>query len=110
MSVAFRMSPRARQSGEPEWQSSLRNRGDGLARYTRRLLQQNLQVADPVGGGFVESLARPGGNMTGFTDAEYAMSGKWLEILKEIAPSIRRVLVLLSPGNTARWTGYFQVL
>jgi putative ABC transport system substrate-binding protein len=69
-----------------------------------------VQVADPVGGGFVKSLARPGGNMTGFTDAEYPMRGKWLEILKEIAPTVKRVLVLLSPGNTARWEGYFQVL
>jgi putative ABC transport system substrate-binding protein len=69
-----------------------------------------VQVADPVGGGFVKSLAHPGGNMTGFTDAEYTMSGKWLEILKEIAPTVKRVLVLLSPGNTARWKGYFEVL
>jgi putative tryptophan/tyrosine transport system substrate-binding protein len=69
-----------------------------------------VQVADPVAGGFVTSLAHPGGNMTGFTDVEYEMSGKWLEILKEIAPPIKRVLVLLSPGNTARWTGYFQAL
>ncbi|MFL6796632.1 MAG: ABC transporter substrate-binding protein [Xanthobacteraceae bacterium] len=69
-----------------------------------------VQVADPVGGGFVKSLARPGGNMTGFTDAEYMMSGKWLEILKQIAPPVKRVLVLLSRGNTSRWEGYFQVL
>ena len=43
-------------------------------------------VADPVGGGFVDSLARPGGNVTGFTLFEYAIGGKWLELLKEIAP------------------------
>ena len=43
-------------------------------------------VTDPVGAGFVESLARPGGNATGFTHFEYGMSGKWLELLKEIAP------------------------
>ena len=69
-----------------------------------------VQVADPVGCGFVKNLAHPGGNMTGFTDAEYGMSGKWLQILKEVAPPIKRVLVLLSPGKTARWTGYFQAL
>ena len=47
-------------------------------------------VADPVGGGFVESLARPGGNATGFTLFEYSISGKWLELLKEIAPHVTR--------------------
>ena len=51
-------------------------------------------VADPVGAGFVNSLARPGGNATGFTNFEYAMSGKWLELLKEIAPNLTRVAVL----------------
>src|SRR5215510_1541025 len=45
-------------------------------------------VADPVGAGFVESLVRPGGNATGFTPYEYSISGKWLELLKEIAPSV----------------------
>jgi putative ABC transport system substrate-binding protein len=43
-------------------------------------------VADPVGAGYVDSLARPGGNITGFTSFEYSMSGKWLQLLKEIAP------------------------
>src|SRR5262249_36979453 len=51
-------------------------------------------VADPVGAGFVNSLARPGGNVTGFTNFEYSMSGKWLELLKEIRPSLSRVAVL----------------
>ena len=51
-------------------------------------------VPDPVGAGFVASLARPGGNATGFTNFEYSMSGKWLELLKEIAPRITRVAVL----------------
>ena len=45
-----------------------------------------VQVIDPVGGGFVDNLAKPGGNVTGFMQYEYAMSGKWLELLKEIAP------------------------
>jgi putative tryptophan/tyrosine transport system substrate-binding protein len=81
-----------------------------MQQVTRSLPVVFVQVADPVGGGFVATLARPGGNMTGFTDAEYSMSGKWLEVLKEIAPRVARVLVLLSPGNTARWTGYFQAL
>jgi len=51
-------------------------------------------VADPVGAGFVASLARPGGNATGFTTFEYGTGGKWLELLKEIAPGMRRVAVL----------------
>jgi ABC-type uncharacterized transport system substrate-binding protein len=51
-------------------------------------------VADPVGAGFVDNLARPGGNVTGFTPFEYGISGKWLELLKEIAPRVTRVAVL----------------
>jgi putative tryptophan/tyrosine transport system substrate-binding protein len=51
-------------------------------------------VADPVSGGFVDSLARPGGHVTGFTQFEHALSAKWLELLKEIAPNARRVAVL----------------
>jgi putative tryptophan/tyrosine transport system substrate-binding protein len=56
-------------------------------------------VTDPVGGGFVESLARPGGNATGFMIAEYSMGGKWLELLKEIAPSVMRIAVLRDPAR-----------
>jgi putative tryptophan/tyrosine transport system substrate-binding protein len=55
-------------------------------------------VIDPVGAGFVDSLARPGGNATGFTIYEYSMSGKWLELLKEIAPNVTRVAVLRDPA------------
>jgi len=58
-----------------------------------------LQVADPVGSGFVESLARPGGNATGFTTYEYGTSAKWLELLKQIAPGTTRVAVLRDPGS-----------
>src|SRR5262245_22306559 len=54
-------------------------------------------VIDPVGAGFIESLARPGGNATGFTVFEYAMSGKWLELLKQIAPTVTRAAVLRDP-------------
>jgi putative ABC transport system substrate-binding protein len=56
-------------------------------------------VADPVGAGFVESLARPGGNTTGFMAFEYTISGKWLELLKQIAPRVARVAVLRDPNN-----------
>src|SRR5262245_9650244 len=55
-------------------------------------------VADPVGAGFVESLARPGGNVTGFTLFEYGMSAKWLELLKQIAPRVTRVAVTRDPS------------
>ena len=58
-------------------------------------------VADPVGAGFVDSLARPGGNATGFMHFEYGMSGKWLELLKEIAPGVTRAAVLRDPTNPA---------
>jgi putative ABC transport system substrate-binding protein len=51
-------------------------------------------VADPVGAGYVDSLARPGGNATGFTNFEYSIAGKWLGILKEIVPAVTRVAVL----------------
>ena len=56
-------------------------------------------IGDPVGGGFVDSLARPGGNATGFMSYEYSLSGKWLELLKQIAPSVKRVAVLRDAAN-----------
>ncbi len=56
-------------------------------------------VADPVGAGYVQSLAHPGGNATGFTGFEYAFAGKWLELLKEVAPSVTRAAVLREAGS-----------
>src|SRR4029079_18428015 len=53
-----------------------------------------VHVPDPVGAGFADSLARPGGNATGFTQFEYGVSAKWLELLKQIAPGVTRVAVL----------------
>jgi putative ABC transport system substrate-binding protein len=58
-------------------------------------------VPDPVGAGLVDSLARPGGNATGFTSFEYSISAKWLELLKEIAPRVTRVAVLRDPAIAA---------
>ena len=58
-----------------------------LLQATRTVPIVFANVADPVGAGFVESLARPGGNATGFMQFEYSLSGKWLELLKEIAPA-----------------------
>ena len=62
------------------------------------------QVFDPLGSGLVASLARPGGNITGFTNFEFSMSTKWLEIIKEIAPGISRVAILFNP-KTASYAG-----
>jgi ABC-type uncharacterized transport system substrate-binding protein len=58
-------------------------------------------VPDPLGAGFVDSLARPGGNATGFLMFEYGISAKWLELLKQIAPDVRRAAVLRDPAITA---------
>jgi putative tryptophan/tyrosine transport system substrate-binding protein len=65
-----------------------------LRQVTRTVPIVFANVADPVGAGYVESLAQPGGNVTGFTAFEYAISGKWLELLKQIAPRLERVAVL----------------
>ena len=66
-------------------------------------------LLDPVGAGFVDSLARPGGNVTGFIAFEYGLSGKWLELLKQIAPSLTRVAILRDP-NTAAGIGQFAAI
>ena len=58
-------------------------------------------VVDPVGAGFITTLARPGGNATGFTAFEYSISGKWLELIKKIAPNVTRVAVLRDPAVAA---------
>jgi putative ABC transport system substrate-binding protein len=65
-----------------------------LRQATRSVPIVFVQVADPVGAGLVDNLARPGGNVTGFMVFEFSMSGKWLELLKQIAPAVMRVAVL----------------
>jgi putative ABC transport system substrate-binding protein len=72
-----------------------------LQRITRSVPIVFANVVDPVGAGFVASLARPGGNTTGFSAFEYSLAGKWLEVLKEIAPSVTRVAVLRDPALAA---------
>ena len=72
-----------------------------LRRATRTVPIVFVVTPDPVGAGFVESLARPGGNITGFTPYEYGIGAKWLEVLKEIAPSVVRVAVVRDPAITA---------
>ena len=66
-------------------------------------------VVDPVGAGFIDSLARPGGNATGFLLYEYSLGGKWLELLKQIAPTVTRVAVLRD-ASTASGTGQFAAI
>ncbi|HZR89159.1 MAG TPA: ABC transporter substrate-binding protein, partial [Bradyrhizobium sp.] len=73
-----------------------------LLRATRTVPVVFPLVGDPVAAGFVDSLARPGGNVTGFMNFEYSMAGKWLELLKEIAPGMARVAVL---RDTAEGSG-----
>jgi putative ABC transport system substrate-binding protein len=66
-----------------------------------------VSVADPVGENFAASLARPGGNVTGFTNNEASMSAKWLELLKEVAPRIRKVAILFNPKVAVQGGAYF---
>jgi putative tryptophan/tyrosine transport system substrate-binding protein len=71
-----------------------------MLKQTRTIPVVFVIVADPVGSGFVESLARPGANATGFTIMEPTIAGKWLELLKEIAPRISRAAFLFNPATT----------
>jgi putative tryptophan/tyrosine transport system substrate-binding protein len=71
-----------------------------LLQATRAVPIVFVYVPDPVGAGFVENLARPGGNATGFTPFEYSTSGKWLELLKQIAPSVTRAAVIRDPATS----------
>ena len=72
-----------------------------LLQVTRALPVVFVVVPDPVGSGFVDSLARPGGNITGFLSFEYGMSGKWLELLKQIAPGVTRAAVIRDAAISA---------
>lgn len=78
-----------------------------LRQETRDIPIVFVLVPDPVGDGFVESLARPGGNLTGITNFEFPMGGKWVEFLKEIAPRVSNVALIFNP-ETAPYAKYFQ--
>jgi putative tryptophan/tyrosine transport system substrate-binding protein len=80
-----------------------------LLQATRTVPIVFAQVTDPVGAGFIDSLAHPGGNATGFVLFEYSISGKWLELLKEIAPRVTRAAVIRDAAQTAG-TGQFAVI
>jgi len=71
-----------------------------LTQETRTIPIVFEEVSDPVGLGFVESLARPGGNVTGFSAYEYSLGSKWLEALKRVAPRVRRVAVIFNPQTS----------
>jgi ABC-type uncharacterized transport system substrate-binding protein len=73
-----------------------------LLQATRTIPIVFVNVVDPVGAGFVQSMARPGGNATGFIPFEYGMGGRWLKLLKQIAPGVRRVAVLHNPIVASR--------
>jgi ABC-type uncharacterized transport system substrate-binding protein len=78
-----------------------------VQRETRTIPIVFVIVADPVGAGFVAGLPQPGGNITGFTNVEAAVGGKWLEILKEIAPHVRRVAIMFNPDTAPGGGAYF---
>ena len=80
-----------------------------LLKATRTVPIVFTNVVDPVGAGFVDNLARPGGNATGFVNFEYGLSAKWVELLKEIAPRVTRVAVIRDP-NISAGTGQFGAI
>jgi putative tryptophan/tyrosine transport system substrate-binding protein len=96
------MSPNVLVASSPAHASELR-------KGTRTIPIVFVQVPDPVELGLVVSLARPGGNVTGFTHFELAMGGKWLEVLKEISPRVRRVALLQNPDHPA-WPGFLRTI
>jgi putative ABC transport system substrate-binding protein len=67
-----------------------------------------VQISDPIGGGFITNLARPEGNITGFTNFESSMVGKWVEMLKEMAPGVSRIAFLFNPQTAPYVTRYYQ--
>jgi putative ABC transport system substrate-binding protein len=80
-----------------------------MMQATRTIPIVFVQAIDPVGSGFVDNLARPGGNITGFTQFEYSLAGKWLELLKQIAPHLTRAAVIRDPTR-GPGIGQFAVL
>src|ERR1700687_4283256 len=78
-----------------------------LQRETRTIPIVFANVGDPVGDGFVAGMPRPGGNITGFIDNEAAMAGKWVELLTEIAPGVKRVAMMFNPDGASGGESYF---
>src|SRR4051794_1824481 len=80
-----------------------------MKRVTNSIPVVFAQVTDPIGTRVVSNLSRPGANITGFTNYEYAIGGKWLELLKEVNPMLKRVLVLYNAAN-ANWKGFLRAI
>ena len=83
---------------------------DALQKVSRTIPIVFVATTDPVGSGIAQSLAQPGGNATGFTTAEFGMSGKWLELLKDLAPNIKRVAVLQDPTSGSSSIAQFAAI
>src|ERR1700674_2903028 len=79
-----------------------------LQRETRTIPVVFAGISDPVGDGFVAGLPRPGGNLTGFINIEASMAGKWLELLTEIAPGVKRAAIMFNPDTAAGGGSYFR--
>src|SRR5262249_7556794 len=79
-----------------------------LLRATRTIPVVFTEVSDPVGSGFVQTLAHPGGNATGFVDIEASLGGKWVELLREISPGLKRVAFMFNP-KTAPGAGRYYL-
>jgi putative ABC transport system substrate-binding protein len=77
-----------------------------LQRATRTIPIVFVNVSDPIGSGFIESMARPGGNITGFSNFESSMGSKWVEYLKEIAPHVRRIALMYNPETSPQAKSY----
>jgi putative tryptophan/tyrosine transport system substrate-binding protein len=82
---------------------------EALRRETRVIPIVFVGVSDPFGGDLVDNMARPGGNLTGFANYPFSIGGKWLQTLKEVAPAVKRVLVVLLPGDIAH-QGFLRVI
>ena len=96
-------------NSEPDIILAAGNTAEEVINVTRTIPIVFVIALDPVGAGLVDSLSRPGGNVTGFMQFDYSLSAKWVELLKQIAPGITRVGVLRSPGETSG-IGQFAVI
>jgi putative tryptophan/tyrosine transport system substrate-binding protein len=81
---------------------------EAVSQETRSVPIVFVNVADPIGQGFVAGMAHPGGNITGFTSFEFSMGGKWVEVLKEISPSLVRIVVTYNPATAPYFPLFFQ--
>jgi putative ABC transport system substrate-binding protein len=110
LEIAYRQAPQELVHIAPE---VILSRGtpmtDSLRQMTVTVPIVFVNVADPLASGFVASFAHPGGNVTGFTSVEYSLAGKWLSLLRDMAPSVKRVMFLYSTVN-ANWSGYLREL